>query len=142
MNEDSGSPELNQLGSGKTKIPASPDQAVLETFVNTQPGRDYRISFHCPEFTSLCPITGQPDFARIDITYVAGWRCIESKSLKLYLFSYRNEGSFSESIVNQILDDLVAVCEPRWMEVTGAFTPRGGIAITVTATYPDDAAHT
>ena len=142
MNEDSGSPELNRLGSGKTKIPASPDQAVLETFVNTQPGRDYRISFHCPEFTSLCPITGQPDFARIDITYVAGGRCIESKSLKLYLFSYRNEGSFSESIVNQILDDLVAVCEPRGMEVTGAFIPRGGIAITVTATYPDDAVHT
>ena len=125
--------DLTLLRDGQTAYPGSPDEAKLETFENPCPGRDYRIHLACPEFTSLCPITGQPDFAAIDIEYVAGDRCIESKSLKLYLFSFRNQGSFSETIVNRILSDLVTACAPRSMKVTGRFTPRGGIAITVTA---------
>jgi 7-cyano-7-deazaguanine reductase len=129
MNDGVSGNDLTQLGLGSAPLPASPDEAVLETFPNSHPKREYRIRFDCPEFTSLCPITGQPDFARIDIEYVAGERCIESKSLKLYLFSFRNQGSFSEAIVNRILDDLVAAVRPRWMTVTGTFTPRGGIGI-------------
>lgn len=127
--------ELNLLRGGENRYPASPDEAELETFANAYPDRDYVIQFDCPEFTSLCPITGQPDFATLTIEYTAGRRCIESKSLKLYLFSFRNQGSFSEQIVNRVLDDLVAACEPRWMKVTGDFTPRGGIGIRVTAEH-------
>lgn len=125
--------DLTQLGSGRTAYPDSPDEATLETFENPYPDREYRIHLACAEFTSLCPITGQPDFATIEIEYIAGARCIESKSLKLYLFSFRNQGSFSEAIVNRILSDLVAACKPRSMKVTGRFTARGGIAITVVA---------
>lgn len=130
-----GPDDFTLLGGGRTEVPASPDEARLETFANAYPHRDYLIRFDCPEFTSLCPITGQPDFATLVIEYVAGQRCIESKSLKLYLFSYRNTGSFSEAITNRILDDLVAACRPRRARVVGRFTPRGGIAITVTAEY-------
>lgn len=128
---------LSALGSGKTTYPESPDEARLESFPNAYPGRPYTVRLDCPEFTSLCPITGQPDFGHIRIEYVPADRCVESKSLKLYLFSFRSQGSFGEAIVNRILDDLVAVCSPRSATVTGSFTPRGGIAIEVTARYPD-----
>jgi 7-cyano-7-deazaguanine reductase len=128
--------DLTLLGSGHTTYPASPDEATLETFENAYPQRNYRIRLACPEFTSLCPITGQPDFASIAIEYVPDRRCVESKSLKLYLFAFRNTGSFGEAIVNRILDDLVAACCPRRARVTGVFSPRGGIGITVEAEYP------
>ena len=109
--------------------------AEIETFPNPHPGRDYVIKHVAPEFTSVCPKTGQPDFATIEIEYVADQLCIELKSLKFYLQSYRNEGIFYEDTVNVILDDLSAACKPRWMKVTGKFTPRGGIHSIVTAEY-------
>jgi 7-cyano-7-deazaguanine reductase len=127
---------LTILGGGTSTCPNNPDEAVLESFANAYPARDYHILLDCPEFTSLCPMTGQPDFGRIVIDYVPGERCIESKSLKLYLFSYRNHGSFGEAIVNRILDDVVAACSPKRVTVRGSFTPRGGIAIEVTASFP------
>ena len=117
-------------------IPRSPAKARLETFRNAYPGRDYWIHFECPEFTALCPVTGQPDFGAITIDYIPNRVCLESKSLKLYLFAYRNHGAFHEAAVNRILDDLVAICRPRRLRVTGRFNPRGGIAITVTAEHP------
>ncbi len=107
---------------------------ALDVFPNPKPERDYLITFECPEFTCLCPKTGQPDFATIRIRYVAGDLCVELKSLKLYLWSYRNVGAFHEAVVNRILDDLAAVCRPRFMEVSGDFYVRGGIHTTVTAT--------
>jgi len=106
---------------------------MLETFDNPRPGRDYEILIRCPEFTSVCPKTGQPDFGTITIRYVPDRTCIELKSLKLYLFGYRDRGIFYEAAVNAILDDLAAACQPRRMEVEGAFTARGGITTTVTA---------
>ena len=109
--------------------------ADIETFDNPHPNRDYVIQHVAPEFTSVCPRTGQPDFGRIEIEYVAGAACIELKSLKLYLQSYRNEGVFYEDVVNRILDDLVAACRPRRMKVTGAFRTRGGIHSVVTAAF-------
>jgi 7-cyano-7-deazaguanine reductase len=109
--------------------------AALETFPNPQPGRDYEISIRCPEFTSVCPKTGHPDFGEIRIAYVPHERCIELKALKFYLMDFRNKGIFYEAATNQILDDLVAACSPRRMTVVGDFTPRGGISTTVTATY-------
>ncbi len=115
-------------------MPTQPSKE-LQTFPNPEPGRDYVIHHVCPEFTSLCPITGQPDFATIYITYVPDQKCIELKSLKLYLWSYRNEGAFFEKVTNQILDDLVRACEPRWMKVVGRFNVRGGIRSTVIAEY-------
>ncbi len=126
---------LTQLGR-KIALPSSPDKAKIETFPNAYPDRDYTIRFDCPEFTSLCPITGQPDFGHIVIEYVPNKRCLESKSLKLYLGSFRNEGSFAEALTNRIRDDLSAACKPRSMTVTANFTPRGGIGIRVVATYP------
>ena len=108
----------------------------LETFANPRPERDYEINMECPEFTCVCPRTGQPDFATIRINYVPDQICIELKSLKLYLWSYRNQGAFHEAVVNQILDDLVAACRPRKMTVTGDFNVRGGIHTTVTVAYP------
>jgi 7-cyano-7-deazaguanine reductase len=119
----------------KTSYPDSPEKAKLETFKNEYPGRDYWITFHCPEFTSLCPKTNQPDFGVIKIRYIPQKKCLEAKSLKLYLFSYRNIGVFNEHTVNRILDDIVKSCKPRRAEVTGEFNPRGGINITVEATY-------
>jgi 7-cyano-7-deazaguanine reductase len=107
----------------------------LETFANPRPGREFEINMECPEFTCVCPRTGQPDFATIRITYVPDKLCIELKSLKLYLWSYRNQGSFHEAVTNKILDDLVNACQPRRMTVTGDFNVRGGIHTTVTATY-------
>jgi len=108
---------------------------VLETFDNPQPGRDYTIEIVCPEFTSVCPKTGQPDFGTLTFTYVPEAKCVELKSLKLYLQQYRNEGIFYEAATNRILDDLVAVVQPRRMTLAASFTPRGGITTTVTATY-------
>jgi 7-cyano-7-deazaguanine reductase len=105
----------------------------LVTFPNPRPERDYTIRFDCPEFTCLCPMTGQPDFAEIVIEYTPDQLCVESKSLKLYLWSYRDEGAFHEAVTNRILDDLARVTQPRWMKVTGHFSVRGGISTVVTA---------
>ncbi|MEJ2717622.1 MAG: preQ(1) synthase [Deltaproteobacteria bacterium] len=127
--------ELTILKSGRTTYPATPEEAALETFPNRYRSRDYEIEFDCPEFTTLCPVTGQPDFAKIVITYIPDKRCIESKSLKLYLGSFRNTGMFHEEITNRILDDLVSACEPRWARVRGSMNARGGISIEVTAEY-------
>ena len=107
----------------------------LETFPNPRVGRDYHILFDCPEFTCLCPITGQPDFATISIDYVPDALCVELKSLKLYLWSYRNEGAFHEAVTNQICDDVVAAVAPRSITVTGKFWARGGITTSVVVTY-------
>lgn len=107
----------------------------IDTFPNPHPRRDYLICHVAPEFTSLCPRTGQPDFGEIAVEYVADRRCIELKSLKLYLQAYRQTGVFYEDVVNRILDDLAAACRPRRMTVTGRFTPRGGMHSTVTACY-------
>ena len=111
---------------------------MLETFVNKHPGREYLVSFLCPEFTSLCPKTGQPDFARILISYIPRERMVESKSLKLYLFSFRNHGDFHEDCINIILNDLWELMDPKYIEVKGIFTPRGGIAIHPYANRADD----
>lgn len=108
---------------------------VLESFPNKHPGRDYFVKFNCPEFTSLCPMTGQPDFANITISYVPDGRLVESKSLKLYLFSFRNHGDFHEDCVNIIMKDLIRLMSPKYIEVTGYFTPRGGISIYPYANY-------
>lgn len=107
----------------------------LETFPNPNPERDYIIDITCPEFTCLCPRTGQPDFAVIRINYVPGDLCLELKSLKLYFWSFRDEGAFHEAVINRILDDLVAACRPRKMTVTGDFNVRGGLHTVVTASY-------
>ena len=127
-------PTLTLLSRSHVEYPDTPDKARLESFVNAYPQRDYEILFDCPEFTSLCPVTGQPDFGHIRIRYIADKLCIESKSLKLYLFSFRNHHTFHEEAVNRILSDMVKACKPRWMEVCGEFRPRGGIALTITAT--------
>ena len=111
---------------------------LLDTFPNPTPRRFYEISFECPEFTCLCPKTGQPDFATIRIAYVPDKRCIELKSLKLYLWSYRNVGAFHEKVTNQILEDLVKACRPRYLKVVGDFYIRGGIHTVVTATHGKD----
>jgi 7-cyano-7-deazaguanine reductase len=116
-------------------------RSILDTFPNPSPGRDYQIQFVFPEFTSVCPVTGQPDFATITIRYVPGERCVEMKSLKLYFFSYRNKGIFYEAVTNTILDDLVAVLSPRKMTVVGDFAVRGGTAGTVTVDYDAAQAH-
>lgn len=108
---------------------------VLETFENKHQGNDYWVQFNCPEFTSLCPITGQPDFAEIKIMYIPAERMVESKSLKLYLFSFRNNGDFHEDCVNIIMKDLVRLMAPKYIEVVGLFTPRGGISIYPYANY-------
>jgi len=128
--------DLKWLKVSRTKYPEKPDAKILETFVNRHKNRSYDITFDCPEFTSVCPITGQPDFAHITISYVPAKRCIESKSLKLYLFSYRNTGIFFEAAVNQILDHLLKACQPVRMHVCGQFNVRGGIGIKIDARYP------
>ena len=128
---------LMQLGrkSILTEEQIAHPRTILEAFANPRPGRDYEIEFVFPEFTSVCPVTGQPDFATITVRYVPGQRCVEMKSLKLYYFAYRNKGIFYEAVVNTILDDLVAVLRPKRMTVIGAFAVRGGTAGTVTASY-------
>jgi 7-cyano-7-deazaguanine reductase len=108
---------------------------TLETFPNPRPEREYEIAIRCPEFTSVCPKTGLPDFGEIRITYVPADRCVELKSLKYYLIEFRNRGIFYEAVTNQILDDLVGACAPRRMTVVGDFTARGGITTSVTATF-------
>ena len=108
---------------------------LLESFINQHPGNDYWVRFNCPEFTTLCPITGQPDFAEIRISYIPDQKMVESKSLKLYLGSFRNHGGFHEDTVNTIMKDLIALMDPKYIEVTGLFTPRGGISIYPYANY-------
>ncbi len=129
--------EQDQLQALGTKTEYRDDYApeVLETFENKHPDNDYWVRFNCPEFTSLCPITGQPDFAEIRIAYVPAERMVESKSLKLYLFSFRNHGDFHEDCVNTIMKDLVKLMQPKYIEVKGIFTPRGGISIWPYANY-------
>lgn len=129
---------LTLLKRSAAHYPESPDDAALEAFENTHPERDYWVTFDCPEFTSLCPVTTQPDFGHITIRYVPNRLCVESKSLKFYLFSFRNFGTFHEAAVNRILDDLVKAVQPRRAVVHGDFRPRGGIAISVEASYPDE----
>ena len=114
---------------------SSMSTSTIETFPNPRPEREFEIAIDCPEFTSMCPKTGLPDFGVIRIRYVPDARCIELKSLKYYLLEFRNKGIFYESVTNQILDDLVAACAPRQMTVVGDFTARGGITTKVTATY-------
>lgn len=127
--------DLTLLRGGDTEYPASPDAARLETFDNLYPGQEYWVTFDCPEFTALCPVTNQPDFGRLRIRYRPAAQCLESKALKLYLFSFRNTGIFHEEAVNRILQDLVRACAPREMVVTGRFRPRGGIRIEVEACF-------
>ena len=128
---------LTALGR-KTEYKSDYAPEVLETFVNKHPDNDYWVRFNCPEFTSLCPITGQPDFAEIRISYLPGERMVESKSLKLYLFSFRNHGDFHEDCVNIIMKDLVKLMDPKYLEVIGLFNPRGGISIKPFANYGDN----
>lgn len=126
------------LGNQGTEYPADYDPSQLECFENKHPGRDYVVRFDCPEFTTLCPKTGQPDFGHIYINYIPDLRMVESKSLKLYLFSFRNHGDFHEDVVNIILNDLWNLMEPRYIEVVGRFMPRGGISINPFANRGDD----
>ena len=129
--------EVTLLGNQGTKYSFDYTPQVLETFENKHPEKDYVVTLDCPEFTSLCPKTGQPDFGRIIISYIPSKRMVESKSLKLYLFSFRNHGDFHEDCVNIIMKDLVALMEPRYIEVKGVFNPRGGISIIPFANYGD-----
>lgn len=117
------------LGSAKTEYPQTYDPGLLEAFDNKNPGKIAWTTFVCTEFTSLCPKTGQPDFARVFVNYIADKKMVESKSLKLYLFSFRNHGDFHEDCIQTICDDLFALMKPKYLEVIGEFTPRGGIAI-------------
>ena len=129
------SARLTLLGRSEARVPASPAEARLETFPNPAL-RNYRIHFETSDFTSLCPITGQADFAKIEIDYIPDKICIESKSLKFYLASFRNERGFNEAVANRILDDLVRACQPREANITSSFSARGGIALTVRASFP------
>lgn len=126
------------LGNQGTKYQFDYRPDVLETFVNKHPGNEYLVTFDCPEFTSLCPKTGQPDFGSIVINYIPRERMVESKSLKLYLFSFRNHGDFHEDCVNIIMKDLIKLMDPKYIEVRGIFNPRGGISIYPFANYGDD----
>ena len=128
-------PALTQLGR-PTALPASPDEAKLERVDNPAPDRQYLVRFTCPEFTCLCPLTGQPDFATVTVKYVPDRSVVELKSLKLYLWSFRNEGGFHEDMTNRILDDLVAAIAPRRMTVTTDWLVRGGIHTVVEASHP------
>ena len=134
MSEDRKNEGLQSLGR-KTGYIFDYSPQVLETFSNKHADRDYWVRFNCPEFTTICPITGHPDFAEIRISYIPDQRMVESKSLKLYLFSFRNHGGFHEDTVNMILSDLIKLMDPKYIEVTGIFTPRGGISIYPYANY-------
>lgn len=120
---------VNLLGNAGVKYPTDYDPSLLETFENKHTDNEYVVTFDCPEFTTLCPKTGQPDFGHIYITYIPRERMVESKSLKLYLFSFRNHGDFHEDCVNIIMKDLAKLMDPRYIEVRGVFMPRGGISI-------------
>ena len=111
---------------------------TIDSFENRHPGRDYEIEFVAPEFTSMCPMTGLPDFGTLTVTYVPDQRCIELRSFKYYLQTFRSRGIFYEEVVNQVLEDIVATISPRWLSVSGEFNTRGGISARVTATYPED----
>lgn len=125
------------LGNQNTQYTYEYHPTVLETFDNKHPENDYMVTFNCPEFTSLCPKTGQPDFAEIVINYIPNIKMVESKSLKLYLFSFRNQGDFHEDCINIIMKDLVNLMQPKYLEVKGIFTPRGGISIYPFANYAE-----
>ncbi|PAV27800.1 NADPH-dependent 7-cyano-7-deazaguanine reductase QueF [Virgibacillus profundi] len=127
--EEQGLKDLTLLGNTKTNYRTDYTPEVLESVDNIHSNRDYFVKFNCPEFTSLCPITGQPDFATMYISYIPDQKIVESKSLKLYLFSFRNHGDFHEDCVNIIMNDLIELLDPRYIEVWGKFTPRGGISI-------------
>lgn len=127
------------LGAGSTQYPTDYSAELLEWFPNKHPENDYLVTLDCPEFTSLCPKTGQPDFGHIVINYIPGEKMVESKSLKLYLFSFRNHGDFHEDCINIIMKDLIALMQPRYIEVLGMFTPRGGISIRPYAQWADTA---
>lgn len=129
---------VSLLGNQNTTYYNDYTPEVLETFVNKHPEDDYVVTFNCPEFTSLCPKTGQPDFAKIIINYIPGHKMVESKSLKLYLFSFRNHGDFHEDCVNIIMKDLKNLMEPKYIEVIGIFMPRGGISIYPMANWGDN----
>lgn len=126
---DDNTQDLSLLGNQNVQYDFEYNPKLLETFANKYPGRDYFVKFNCPEFTTLCPITNQPDFATLYISYIPDTKMVESKSLKLYLFSFRNHGGFHETSVNMIMDDLVRLMDPKYIEVLGKFTPRGGISI-------------
>ena len=128
---------VSLLGNQKVKYPTDYAPEMLESFKNKHPENEYLVTFHCPEFTSLCPKTGQPDFGTIIINYIPRVEMVESKSLKLYLFSFRNHGDFHEDCVNIIMKDLVRLLDPRYIEVIGEFMPRGGISIFPFAIYGD-----
>lgn len=130
--------ELSLLGNQGTKYPVDYNPELLETFENKHPDNEYVVNFDCPEFTTLCPKTGQPDFGHIVINYIPRHRMVESKSLKLYLFSFRNHGDFHEDCVNIIMKDLWALMQPRYIEVKGYFMPRGGISINPFANMGDE----
>jgi 7-cyano-7-deazaguanine reductase len=132
---------LTLLGRSETAVPTAPSAAILETFHNPA-ARPYWIRFQSADFTSLCPITGQADFAKIAIDYQPGACCLETKSLKFYLASYRNERAFNEAVTNQILDDLVRACDPQRMIIRAEFASRGGISLTITAAYPNESEST
>lgn len=126
---------IKSLGNAKTDYPTDYDPSVLEYFENVHPENDYLVTFYAYEFSSLCPKTKQPDFAKLYIKYIPNIKMVESKSLKLYLFSFRNHGDFHEDCINMIMKDLVKLMDPKYFEITGIFTPRGGIAITPFANY-------
>ncbi len=128
--------QLTLLGRSEARVPATPADAKLETFPNPAK-RAYTVHFETDDFTSLCPITGQADFAKLEIEYVPDKVCVETKSLKFYLAAYRNECAFNEAVTNHILDDLVAALRPRSARIVARFSPRGGIGLTVDASYPD-----
>ena len=138
MREEKDLKDITLLGASHTTYPTDYAPEVLETFDNKHPENEYLVTFNCPEFTSLCPKTGQPDFAKIIINYIPRVKMVESKSLKLYLFSFRNHGDFHEDCVNIIMKDLVKLMDPKYLEVIGLFTPRGGISIYPFANYADD----
>ena len=125
------------LGNNELAIPTSPNEATLEKFENIRPGRNFVIQLNCPEFSSLCPVTGQPDSACITIRYIPGDFCVETKSLKYYMASYRNTAAFNEEVVNGILDDLVTLLNPKQMHIVGKFGSRGGIQLTCEASHPE-----
>ncbi len=121
--------DITLLGNRNVEYPTDYDPKLLQTFENKHPDHDYFVKFNCPEFTSLCPLTGQPDFATVTISYVPDVRMVESKALKLYLFSFRNHGDFHEDCINIIMEDLIRAMDPKYIEVWGRFMPRGGLSI-------------
>lgn len=128
--------KLRLLGRGTAKLPQNPDRKILETFPNRNSQRDYSITLECAEFTVLCPVTGQPDFGTITIRYVPDKLCVETKSLKFYLASFRARHDFGEDVINRIADDLIAILEPRHLIVNAQYSPRGGISLNIAVEHP------